>query len=63
MAPGVFLHICFVQVLDLRMVLQRDYDVFVVYETRVASVISRRTFEVCMCSGVSVYNLYTRSSG
>ena len=43
---GVFPHICFVQVLDIRVALQWDYDVPVVYEARVASMISRRTFEV-----------------
>ena len=43
---GVFPHICFAQVLDTRVALQWDYDVPVVYEARVASVISRRTFEV-----------------
>jgi len=43
---GFSLHICFVQALDTRVALQWDYDVPVVYEARVASVISRRTFEV-----------------
>ena len=43
---GVFPHICFVQVLDNRVALQWDYDVPVVYEARMASVISRRTFKV-----------------
>ena len=50
------------QVLDTRVALQWKYDVPVVYEARVASVIFRRTFEVyrlhllgvCVCGGVSV---------
>ena len=43
---GFFSHICFVQMLDTYVALQWDYDVPVVYEARVASVIFRRTFKV-----------------
>jgi hypothetical protein len=41
-----FFQICFFQVLDTHVALQWDNDVPVVYEARVALVISRRTFEV-----------------